>query len=435
MATIKYYLQSKKDNANIYLRFSIDRNNIFKRKTNFLVNPSNWSNKKGNPNAGDNPELKNLKRDLDKLKIHIQEKYNSTLINGTIDSEWLKREIDNFQNKTEKKEIDILVNIFQDYIDYLPVKPYTKNGTKIKGVAPNTAKKYKALKNKITNFQDKKKKVYLVKDVGLNFISEFELYLKNTENLNDNSIGRYIKGIKTVCSYAKKFKYVETHVQLDEIQGYSEKVEPIFLNFNELELIRKKTFDRVALENAKDWLIIGCFIGQRVSDLLDLTASNIKERNGLQIIELEQKKTGKKVSIAMPPQVKEILDKRNGEFPTGLSAVKFNLHIKDVAKLAGIKNVISGSLNNKETNRKEKGFYPKWQLVSSHICRRSFATNFYGDIPTSILKDITAHSTERQFLEYIGKSSPDYVKQQSEYWAKLTTERVEKDTKIIRMAN
>jgi len=35
------------------------------------------------------------------------------------------------------------------------------------------------------------------------------------------------------------------------------------------------------------------------------------------------------------------------------------------------------------------GIYEKWKLVTSHIGRRSFATNFYGNLPTSYLVYIT----------------------------------------------
>jgi hypothetical protein len=57
-----------------------------------------------------------------------------------------------------------------------------------------------------------------------------------------------------------------------------------------VEKTQNTTYERIALENAKDWLIIGCYIGQRVSDLLPLTNDNITVRNGLELIELTQKK-------------------------------------------------------------------------------------------------------------------------------------------------
>ena len=65
------------------------------------------------------------------------------------------------------------------------------------------------------------------------------------------------------------------------------------------------------------------------------------------------------------------------------------------------------------------GYYEKWQVISSHVCRRSFATNFYGRIPTSILMNITAHGTETVFLSYIGKTTYDNAFQMFEYFKKI----------------
>ncbi|MGC1631507.1 MAG: integrase, partial [Gelidibacter sp.] len=43
MATIKYQLQSKKENAPIYLRLSINRNLVLRRKTGLFINFNDWS--------------------------------------------------------------------------------------------------------------------------------------------------------------------------------------------------------------------------------------------------------------------------------------------------------------------------------------------------------------------------------------------------------
>ena len=87
---------------------------------------------------------------------------------------------------------------------------------------------------------------------------------------------------------------IQVHPQLEKIKGFTEKATKVFLSFDELQKIQNTTYTRTALENAKDWLIIGCYIGQRVSDLLPLTHKNIHVRSGLELIELVQKKTGEK---------------------------------------------------------------------------------------------------------------------------------------------
>jgi hypothetical protein len=66
--------------------------------------------------------------------------------------------------------------------------------------------------------------------------------------------------------------------------------------------------------------------------------------------------------------------------------------------------------------RKKSGTFEKWELVSSHIGRRSFSTNNYGKIPTSLLIGATGHSSEKMFLEYIGKTDSQKAIQLAEYF-------------------
>ena len=46
---------------------------------------------------------------------------------------------------------------------------------------------------------------------------------------------------------------------------------------------------------------------------------------------------------------------------------------------------------------------PKYEFVSSHTARRSFATNEYmlGDLNVQQIMSITGHTTERSFYKYI----------------------------------
>ena len=66
--------------------------------------------------------------------------------------------------------------------------------------------------------------------------------------------------------------------------------------------------------------------------------------------------------------------------------------------------------------RKKTGMYKKYDLITSHIGRRSFASNFYGKIPTTYLIYVTGHSTEAMFLNYIGKSNKDLALEITNYF-------------------
>lgn len=418
MATLKFLLRSKGENCNVYIRLSIDRKNVFKRKSNFLINSANWNSKKGEPFQRDE-ELKKLKTDLDNLKNKIETRLNNAASKGVeISGQWLEDQINEIQNKSIDKELNRLVNHFQTYIDNLPYKRDNKGK---KAVTEATIKKYTSIKNKLVNYEKYSKKKVFIKDVNLKFRNELINYFRDIEKLSNNTIGRYLTFIKTVCNDAKIYG-IETHPQLEAFKGFTDEAAKVFLSFDELEKIENAKFTREALENAKDWLIIGCYIGQRVSDLLELTKDNIINKNGLELISFTQKKTNKNIVIPIPPKVKEILIKRNGEFPRPLSAVKFNLHIKDVAKLAGINEPTEGAKLeeiSEKVYRKIHGTFAKWELITSHVMRRSFATNYYGEMPTALIISITGHSTESQYLEYVGKPPIDNAQIIAEYWNTL----------------
>ena len=61
-------------------------------------------------------------------------------------------------------------------------------------------------------------------------------------------------------------------------------------------------------------------------------------------------------------------------------------------------------------------FYKKCELITSHVGRRSFCTNFYGTIPTTYLMNVSGHSTEQMFLTYLGKSNKDLAMEITNYF-------------------
>ncbi|WP_291975147.1 site-specific integrase [Lutibacter sp.] len=192
----------------------------------------------------------------------------------------------------------------------------------------------------------------------------------------------------------------------------------MYLNDDEINTIYNHDFKNdKKLDNARDLFIIGLRTGLRISDFLRLKQTNIKDG----YIEIETQKTGQEVVIPMHPQVKEILKKRNG-FPRQISDQKFNLYIKDVCEAAKLKEKVHGSKIDKETNRKKEGNYPKYELVTSHICRRSFASNLYGALPNMVIMGITGHTTETQFLRYIKITPKENANKLKEYWAKQKEE-------------
>ena len=276
----------------------------------------------------------------------------------------------------------------------------------------NTIKRYET--------EQLKSKQIIIREINLDFVEKFKLWLFG-KGYSVNYVGKNIANIKTICSDASK-NGIETSSQINSVKSISETKEPediIVLSELEQEEISKLELKREALINARKWLLLGCLIGQRGGDLLKINSSNIKEINGMKIIELKQDKTGKLVAIPLLPKAIEILD---SGLPYKISLENFNDYIKDICKEAELIKLYKGRKKKKGKNSATTlGTYPMHEIVSSRVCRRSFATNFYGKIPTPVLMNITAHGSEKMFLVYIGKTTYDNAYQMLEYFSKLAT--------------
>ncbi len=401
MATINFIIQTNSNPSAIYIRFKEGRTFDIKAKTNFLINPTNWSNSKGQPKNLKDATFKKLDADLINLKTNLLNHYNSHPNKNSINSQWLK----NFINPIDIP--DSIPNKLVTYFDYYALH-------KKSSMQPASYKKLFVNKHLLERFEKATNTTYLINHVNADFKLQFEVFCKK-EGYAANTIARAIKFIKTICYHAQS-NGIETHFQLNNIKTKTEKVEKIFLSPEEIEMIQNADVKLEHLINARDWLVISCETGQRVSDFMRFTKEQIRYESNVPLCEFTQVKTNKIMAIPLSKKVREILAKRQGNFPRKISDQRYNEYIKDVCRIAGIETKIKGSKVLKETKRKVSGLFPKFDLVTSHIGRRSFATNNYGKIPTSLLINVTGHSTEAMFLEYIGKTETEKAKQLAEYF-------------------
>jgi integrase len=233
-------------------------------------------------------------------------------------------------------------------------------------------------------------------------VQKFQDWLLSVRGYSVNNAGLQLKLLKMVCKQAER-NGVEVHSYTRHIESFTQRSKDRILHtlsFDEIERIKNLTGLPSTLENTRRWILIGLFIGQRVSDLLKLTSQNIRKAEVGVYVDLLQQKTEKYVTIGVvDAKVIQILE---DYFPYAISAQQFNKQIKQICQLASITEMVKGYKTCEKTRRRKLGVYPKYSLISSHDLRRSFATNYFGKIPTPILMQITGHSKETTFLSYIG---------------------------------
>lgn len=416
MAAVNFLYRSTRDKANLHLRLLYrfnEKDFVFGANTKFETTKDYWGkdHKRKSRDILLTNEQTRVNTELNKIENHVLKAFNSVNPDA-VTKEWLQTQIDNYYNPPQ--EAEALPTELTKYIDfYIEYRKHESKQTSIQ--------KFKVIKSKIEEMEVLRKAPFLIKDVNDNFKNEFVNFYKS-KNYAQNTMQRELTFIKTFCRHAR-FLGLETHPQLDSLRLDSMKVEKIYLTFDELDKIekieKKKLTD--SLDNAKDWLIISCYCGQRVSDFMRFTADMIRIENGKKLIEFTQVKTGKIMTVPLHPKVIEILDKRGGAFPYAISDQKYNDYIKLVCELAELTQKVVGSKHLETAPksgifRKETGLYRKCDLITSHIGRRSFATNFYGKIPTTYLIYVTGHSTEVMFLNYIGKSNKDLAIEMTNYF-------------------
>ncbi|MFM1913238.1 MAG: hypothetical protein RIR51_1076 [Bacteroidota bacterium] len=409
MASINFILQGTKNPAVIYIRLRDGRKLDLKAKTNFHINPDNWDAIEQRPKKKllKDIDFANLDTDLSKLKVSLLAEYNKSK-GLAIDSKWLNE----FINPTEV-ESKYPLNLV-DYIDtYIQFK---KNDVK-----PRTIQKCKGIKELLIRYQKDTGSVIYIKEVNQDFKLNLENYCEK-KGYARNTTSKNLTYIKAFCNHAKANGLL-THFQLENLKIKYVKSQHIFLNNDELTKIESLEDSKLTagLVNAKYWLLISCYCGQRVSDFMRFTKSMIryeKNRKGelKPLLEFTQVKTGKIMTIPLHSKIIEILEKFDGNFPKKISDQRYNDHIKNVCKAAGIDELTLGKLYNPKTKLQEEKLYEKYLLVSSHIGRRSFATNNYGVIPTTFLMHMTGHATESMFLTYIGKSNKDIAIEMTDFF-------------------
>lgn len=176
------------------------------------------------------------------------------------------------------------------------------------------------------------------------------------------------------------------------------------LDFND-EAIKAQIAPFSNIEVTRDLFVLACWTGLRFGDWKDLTDANIEDENMI----VHTHKTNTTVVIPLHPKVKAIIDKYDGVLPKSVDKAHTIQHIRKCAELAGISQHVS--LGRVQGGRSVLKTGPKYQFVSNHTARRSFATNMYlKGVPAISIMAITGHTTEANFMRYIKVDKEQHAK-------------------------
>mgnify|MGYP006129584125 FL=1 len=417
MASVNFLYRSLKDKSclNLRLLFRFNgKDHVIATSTNLEVSKDYWKNKhklKVKDISVINKQIE-INSELNKITNHILKAFEQSGASDLLNKQWLDKQLNSYYNRNTK--IKTIPKDIVRFIEY-----YVEQ--RLNEVKPASITKFKVVKHKLQRLENHIGRSIFINEINEEFKELFVNYCKG-ENYSQNTMQRELNIIKMFCKFAK-YKGVDVHIELEGLKLNKEKTEKIYLSLKEIDQIEAAQIDKPYLINARDWLIISCFTGQRISDFMRFNKEMIRVEDSKTLLEFDQQKTGKTMTIPLHNKVMLILEKYNGDFPKRISDQKYNDYLKEVCKIAKLHQKVKGK---KQINiskdplerkvRRVEGMYPKYELVTSHIGRRSFATNHYGKIPTSYLIYVTGHSSEEMFLNYIGKSNKDMALELTKYF-------------------
>jgi len=279
----------------------------------------------------------------------------------------------------------------------------------------STLKNFKGFKSQFKEFQTSTNRKYDFENITIDFYDKFVKFF-NDKNYSPNTIGRHIKNLKTIMRAARE-QGLHKNYEIDRKKFRTIKVEVnnIYLNLQELkQLTELDLTDYPNLALARDMFLIGCYTAQRFSDYSRIKKENIRAlENGRKVIDLTQRKTGERVIIPIKPELELILEKYDYSTPK-IYEQKLNKLIKEVAEQAGIDETIT--IESTKGGMKYEKRFQKYELISSHTCRRSACSNMYlAGIPSIDIMRISGHRTEKIFLSYINVTKEETAQNLSQH--------------------
>lgn len=245
------------------------------------------------------------------------------------------------------------------------------------------------------------------KSMDGNFYADYVAYLKE-RGISTNTIADKIKVLKKFLNSAELEGYpVNPKFKKTFIKRY-EKIQHETLTEDELAQVLAVQEDSVRLKRVRDMFILGCMTGLRFQDWCSISPDRIDWDK--MIIYMTPKKTkDKDIRVAIDgdlPLLRDVLheykQEDGGVFIHRLSNQKFNKYIKEffVKHLDELPFMNRRARGRVEADTDEGNM--RYDAISSHTGRRSFATNMYmRGIPHLSIMAVTGHKSLKTFENYV----------------------------------
>ena len=344
--------------------------------TGLFLNPQYWNSKLQKVNPKDSNQ-----KFLNAQIQQIQNKINS--IGLVFQLEGGECTVDNIYNKYVGKEIKKKEFVYSYY------KLYLSRIKKLVGsdIKESTYTKFVYVGNHIEAFikWKFKKPDFPLEELSLQFLNDFEYYLKTEKNQEQITINKVIQRFRAPLKRA----VLEGYIDRDPFIFHKSKTvrkEVVFLTTEELRRLEEAVFQQKRLALIQDLFIFCCYTGLAYNEMFCLEKKNLQLGfDGMDWIVMIREKTQRQISVPILPRAEGIIQKYLSEsnriFPP-ISNQKFNSYLKEIADVVGIE-----------------------KRLTHHIARKTFASTIllYNGVSMEIVSELLGHSSMIITQESYGK--------------------------------
>lgn len=393
----KFYLKDRNstDPTLIYMqaKYTADNPQRFMLSTGDKILPTEWDDNKQRAIVSKKTLLNgDLNLWLDKMANAFKTEFRGFLLKGKIpNTQELKDRIEEVLNIKVCVAAPVVKQI--TFCSFIKTFIDDCKGSK----AFNTIKSYVSTLNRIKEYSNLCNKEFSFEDIDLEWRAQFIKFLQSL-GAGRNTEGKHIKNVKVFLNEATE-RGLNTNMAFKS-KSFRIPIEPvhkIFLPIDEIQLIANLDLQNDKLKNTvRDYFLLACYTALRFSDVTAIRKENIKGDN----IQIITEKTGQEVVIPISPIVRSIFEKYNYQLPKAPCNQVFNRYLKEIGKQAGLDEEVT----IKKTIAGEKTIIKKlkWELLSSHVGRRSLVSNcILEGINTSSIMLISGHKSLNVFQTYV----------------------------------
>ncbi len=268
------------------------------------------------------------------------------------------------------------------------------------------------------------------------FYKAFTDYLYGDCGFYDNYVGATIKIIKAFFNYLNKDIalgignfHKQFYVRKEEIAIFPLMPEELnFLIYD--EVLDAKLSKR--LKEVKDFFVFGCTVALRVSDLLLLKPTAVRQTNEAYHLYVRSQKSNTYTVVSLPDYAVAIIKKygknKNRLLPS-FNKTNLNAYIKELLTAAGFTQEVQihrerrGGVVEIKNGQKQLRFC---DVASTHTMRRTAITTMLSlGMPEAIVRKISGHAPgSKEFYRYVAWSQL-YTEQESQkMFARLKEKRL-----------